>query len=416
MISPTVMPRACSGDAVDVEEEPGRIGAESAEDVLQFLVLARFIHQARARFFQLGAANPAGVFHHELEAAGGAESIDGGSTEHVHERPRHVVVERGLQLIRDGVGTVGAGGERLQHDIHGAEIGSIGAEQYRLTGDGERVVHAVVLPGDLDELRHDGIGPSDGGRVGELHVHEQVALVLLGNEAGGGRLHGVHGQVEKPGVRDEHNQAHHQGRLDGAQIPHGEVVEAEVEDREKPAERAVQDHAQVIDDSGADQRPQGGDEPVGRSEFFLHAIRYAFEPRIDVGRQVVIPQDAAQERKHQFRQRRPSLGRRIALQQQGAQGRAQSQRVESGNQRADGDGHRKLAEELTDDAADEHAWHEHGREHQADRDNRAGDLIHGQRGAHYAAAFLHRCGAAPLPPPRWRHRPRCRPPAPTRRA
>ena len=63
-------------------------------------------------------------------------------------------------------------------------------------------------------------------------------------------------------------------------------------------------------------------------------------------------------------------------QQQRRQRRAERQRIERRNDRRDRNRERKLPEELPRDAADERARHEHGAEHQADGDHRAGDLLH----------------------------------------
>ena len=70
----------------------------------------------------------------------------------------------------------------------------------------------------------------------------------------------------------------------------------------------------------------------------------------------------------------------LGLQKQGGEGGAERQRVQSGDERGGGDGEGELAEELTHDARDERAGHEHRREHQADGDDGAGDFAHGDDG------------------------------------
>ena len=129
----------------------------------------------------------AAVLDDDLEAAGGAQAVDRRGAEDVDQPVLDLLLEIGLQLGGDASrrkGRVAARSvEVVEHHVHRAEIGGVGAQQDRLAGDGHGVLHAGVLVGDLLDAVHDPLGPLHGGRVGQLHVHQQVALVLRGNEA-----------------------------------------------------------------------------------------------------------------------------------------------------------------------------------------------------------------------------------------
>ena len=62
------------------------------------------------------------------------------------------------------------------------------------------------------------------------------------------------------------------------------------------------------------------------------------------------------------------------LQEHGAEGRRERERVDGRDQHRHRDGDRELAEELASNARDEADRHEHGEQHQRDGDDRRGDL------------------------------------------
>src|SRR6516225_9430548 len=82
----------------------------------------------------------------------------------------------------------------------------------------------------------------------------------------------------------------------------------------------------------------------------------------------------------------------MRLEQHGAQGRAERQRDEGGDDRRGRNCHRKLTEEQSGNAGEEGRWHEYGAERQCDRYQRAADFVHrsmgrfkwGHSGAHIA--------------------------------
>ncbi len=72
----------------------------------------------------------------------------------------------------------------------------LAVKQERLPGDRQRVGHAGnarvmflvrrIALRELDDLGHHLVGSRDGGRIGQLHVDQQVALVLHRDETLGG--------------------------------------------------------------------------------------------------------------------------------------------------------------------------------------------------------------------------------------
>ena len=70
----------------------------------------------------------------------------------------------------------------IQHEINRSEIGSVGIEQDRLTGDGHGVLDAFRIQRDLLDPANDVVGAPDGRGVRQLDVHQQIAFVLSRNE------------------------------------------------------------------------------------------------------------------------------------------------------------------------------------------------------------------------------------------
>ena len=118
----------------------------------------------------------------------------------------------------------------------GAEIGAVGLQQDGLAGDAEGVIDAGNLRGNFVDLLHDRFGAEHGGRVGQLHVDQQIALILFGDEAGGGVRHRPVGGEQQAGVDEEHHHAEAQRAANGPTVTFGNAVEDFVE--------AFEDHAQ----------------------------------------------------------------------------------------------------------------------------------------------------------------------------
>ena len=76
--------------------------------------------------------------------------------------------------------------EIVEHQVQRAEVGGVGVEQDRLAGDGDGVLDARAFPGRCSSIcwTTSWVRSTRGG-VGQLDVDQQVALVLLRDEAGG---------------------------------------------------------------------------------------------------------------------------------------------------------------------------------------------------------------------------------------
>src|SRR5215475_6947493 len=66
----------------------------------------------------------------------------------------------------------------------------------------------------------------------------------------------------------------------------------------------------------------------------------------------------------------------MRFEEHGAEGRAERQRDEAGDDRRGRDRHRELTEEQSGDAGDKGSWHEDGAEREGDRDQRPADFVH----------------------------------------
>ena len=100
--------------------------------------------------------------------------------------------------------------EIVQHQINGAEIGSIGVEQNRLTGDGNRVLDTGGIQGDVLDPLNDIFGATDGGGIRQLDVDQQVAFVLCRNKSRrrGGEAPPGQGQQSNVNHDDDEADAH----------------------------------------------------------------------------------------------------------------------------------------------------------------------------------------------------------------
>ena len=71
----------------------------------------------------------------------------------------------------------------FEHHVQRAEVRGIGVQNQRLAGDPHRVLHARRVVRERSIRAMTSLRALHGRRVGQLHVQQQVSLVLLGNEA-----------------------------------------------------------------------------------------------------------------------------------------------------------------------------------------------------------------------------------------
>ncbi len=119
--------------------------------------------------------------------------------------------------------------ERLQEHVHRSQVRRVGAEDQRLTGDAHRVLDFRGLVSEGFNSSHDPLGPLDRSRIGQLDVQQQVALVLLRDEADlrVGEL--PVGEDEQAAVARQHDQAYPQQFADHPPVPPRHAVEKAIE-------------------------------------------------------------------------------------------------------------------------------------------------------------------------------------------
>ena len=131
---------------------------------------------------EVGQAQVAAVLDHELETAGVAQPVDRRRAEHDTSASSTSCRHRLLSLaaMASAVSVVAVSLVKLvEHHVHRAEVRGVGAQQQRLARDADRMGHAGYLAGDLARSVHHRVGAFDRGPVGQLHVDQQIALVLL---------------------------------------------------------------------------------------------------------------------------------------------------------------------------------------------------------------------------------------------
>ena len=131
--------------AVDVQVQPGRVGPGAVEKVRQPVGVAAPGDDLVAEPLQLVEAQVAAVLDDQLEAAGRAQAVDRRRAEGRDNRPPHFLVALLLQRLGDRVGAqlrVAPLVERLQQDVHRAQVGRVGVQDQRLAGKADRVLDA----------------------------------------------------------------------------------------------------------------------------------------------------------------------------------------------------------------------------------------------------------------------------------
>ena len=140
------------------------------------------------------------VLDDDLESARGAQAIDRRGLEDGHHGPADIALEPFFQ----GVGDPFAGEPRrralvevVEHDVQGAEVGRVGPQQDRLARHGHGMLDTRRLVRDFLDPGHDAHRALQARGVRQLHVHQQVAFVLRGNEPRRGLVEAPPGQVKQ---------------------------------------------------------------------------------------------------------------------------------------------------------------------------------------------------------------------------
>ena len=190
----------------------------------------------------------------------------------------------------------------------------------RATSESPANSDTAATPGRVGQQLHhplaDRLGALEGRAVGKLEKAEDIALVLGRDEARRHLVEAEPGQAQQCRIDHERHAA----------MP------------QHPAQ-----HPDVVGPAALEQAVEAAEQPIHR-----------------------VVDDAANE----------VLGRVVGLEQQRAEGGAERQRVERGDQGGNGDGQRKLLVELAGDAADEGGGNEHRTQHQRNSYHRPAHLVH----------------------------------------
>ena len=176
--------------AVDVEEEPGRVGAETAEQALQAGdIVAGVVDDLLAHLLKRGRPLSPRSSMMILKPPAVPRPSTGGAPK-TFTRPSLISswnVAWSVAAIASPESPRAVRSWKSSSMTYMApKFGALALKQDRLAGDGHGVLDARGLAGDFLDAMHDPLGPLHRGGVGQLDVHQQVALVLHGNEARGG--------------------------------------------------------------------------------------------------------------------------------------------------------------------------------------------------------------------------------------
>ena len=228
-------------------------------------------------------------------------------------QPTDSLVDLGVDLP----GTETALVKRFQGKEHHTGVGGVGELQCVQAGKCHGVGHTFGFHGDVGDFLEQLIGTLQGGPFRQFHARHQIELVLDGDEARRHRLEHQPGTRQQQRVYHKHRTAPAQGAGHATLILLGAGVEEAVKGPEQPTKQRVD-----------------------------HTLQ-------------------------------PILGGAVRFQQHRRQRRRQGQRIDGGNYRGNGNGHRKLPVELAGNPGEERHGNEHGAQHQTDRNDRARDLLHG---------------------------------------
>ena len=166
---------------------------------------------------------------------------------------------------------VGAVVEVVEHHVHRAEVGRVGVQQDRLAGDrhGVRDARASRWRSRSIVLHHL-LGALERRRVGQLHVDQQVALVLRRDEPGGRLREAPVGQPQQAAVEQQHEHADPQQAADHPRVDaRGRSRSRRLNEAERPAEHAIEQRPLTSQPAAAAERGQ----PIGQASRLGRASR-----------------------------------------------------------------------------------------------------------------------------------------------
>ena len=152
--------------------------------------------------------------------------------------------------------------DHLAIEIEDAEVERVtdgGHDDLALTrfgdaaGVGGRSNQLEIVPArDLLDAGHDALSALDRCRIRQLHIEEQIAFILLGDEPRGRVVELPVSQYQETGIEQKHDRADAQHAAHNAAIDRDHPIEQAVEAPEEPA----QDSVHRADDQQADRSAQ----------------------------------------------------------------------------------------------------------------------------------------------------------------
>ena len=123
------------GRSIDVQKQPGRVGAEAGEQIAQARRLRPVVDDLVGHALQRFQSGISPILDHDFESAGVAQAFQRRRTEHVHHAVANLPLQLRLQIRRDRVGRKFRAQSLVKivkHHVHRAKIRRVGAEQNRL--------------------------------------------------------------------------------------------------------------------------------------------------------------------------------------------------------------------------------------------------------------------------------------------
>ena len=140
----------------------------------------------------------------------------------------------------EGGGPVQALLKRIQHGEHGTGLAVVAEGRARESGEAHGVLESRCVQHGTHDLLHHRIGASDGGAVGQLHVDDEIPLILIRDQTRGQLLETVSGEHDQSGVKDQHDACLAGHGTDRAGIAVAGALEGPVESAKKPAHGVVE--------------------------------------------------------------------------------------------------------------------------------------------------------------------------------
>ena len=146
--------------------------------------------------------------------------------------------------------------EFVEDDEHRAQIGPDGIQNERLPGNSDRVDDALCGECPLLDAFERGDRSLERGRIGQLHVDDQIAFVLRGDESCRNVRHAEVREPNQSAINQEDDHAQPQRHPDHPAVDSRDEVEPAIEPFEESRQHAVHgSRNQIADDRAGNAQP-----------------------------------------------------------------------------------------------------------------------------------------------------------------